>query len=218
MLFSELFGAVKTPKRLTEAPYGLEGKLKRPSWNTFTSDTSLTRLYTPLGKIQVADDEVTLHLLKPKTSVIGTIKAEKDNELSNRVIFSLKLKKKHTLAEVPKGINKAKILQVDKVAVDPDFEGRGIASYAYSALAEQGYSVLSDVAQFQDGKQLWKRMAAKAHLRNYRIFILDSSYGVQKKDGRPLEYNGSNIDDAEIWSSGEDYSKYHVLLMMVHKG
>ena len=57
-------------------------------------------------------------------------------------------------------------------------------------------------------------MAAKAKLRKYKIFVLDDEYGFVEKDGDPVVYDGSNIDDAKIWSSGEDLSKEHILLLM----
>jgi hypothetical protein len=200
---------------LAEMPYEIEGEMERaPFKNSFISDNSLERLYTPLGTVQVRNEDVSLYLIKGKTSVLGSIRATKDGEPSNRLVFSLMFKEKHTLIRVPIHIDEAKILQVDKVSTDPDYEGQGIASYAYSTLAERGHIVLSDVTQFQDGKQLWKRMATKAHLRKYKIFILDDLFGVRKENGKPVEYDGSNIDDAKIWSKGEDYSKYHVLLMM----
>ncbi len=189
-----------------------------PFKHTFISDDALARLYTVLGTVQAHDQEVSIHLLKTKTSVIGTVTsaADRDGLPSNRCVFSLMFKDAHTLIRPPTGIDEAKILQVDRVSVDSDLENIGIASFAYSALAKLGYVVLSDSTQFSDGKRLWKRMAAKAHLRDYKVFVLDDLFGFKRdRNGRPIEYDGRNIDEADIWSRGQDYSKYHVLLMMV---
>lgn len=203
---------------INEMPFQHTGEMKRAQFaSTFTSDGSLERNYKMLGFIEVESDMVELHILKETDKVIGTIKQNKpapDNEPSNRVIFSLRFKNKHTLVKIPKNINQNKIIQVDKVSIDKDFEGYGIASFAYSQLVKTGFIVLSDTSQFTDGRKLWEKMAKKAHLNSYEIYILDDEYGFKEKDGKTIMYNGTNVNADEIWSSGEDYSKEHILLMM----
>lgn len=198
---------------LKETPYTHDGVLKRKNMG-FISNTSLSRLYTLIGKIDTPKGEVSIHMLNSSPSIIGTVKDIKEGEESNSGCFSLNFKKVHTLEVILPGIKKSKILQIDKAIVKKDYEGYGIASFTYSSLVKLGYTILSDTTQFNDGKQLWKRMATKAHLRDYVVYILDDTYEFYKKDGKIVKYDGSNIDDAEIWSKGEDYSKYHVLLVM----
>jgi hypothetical protein len=200
---------------LMEAPYEISGSMKREPFSSFTSDTSLGRLYTPLGSMKTGGQEITLSLRNTMQGAIGTVKGDKPTgEPSNRIIFILDFKKRHTLENVPDGIDEGKILQVKSVAVDPELEGVGIASFAYSSLAKRGHVVLSDTSQFADGKALWKRMAARAHLHEYRIFVLDDEYGFKERDGEPISYDGQNIDDAEIWTRGKDLAGSHVLLAM----
>ena len=80
----------------------------------------------------------------------------------------------------------------------------------------RGIFVLSDTSQFKDGKELWKAMASRANLKDYNIYLLDDEYGFIEQNGSPVVYDGSNIDDAQIWSGGDDVSKEHILLMMKH--
>lgn len=202
---------------LNEMPYVHDGKMKRePFKNTFLSDSSLERNYAMLGFVEARDEVVECHILvDDHPNVTGTIKEKHPEGYdSNRVVFSLRFKSKHTIVKIPQKIDQSRILQVDKVSIDKDFEGFGIASFVYAQLAKRGFLVLSDTSQFTDGKMLWKTMATKANLRNYKIFVLDDEYGFIKKDGEPVVYDGSNIDDAKIWSSGEDLSKEHTLLLM----
>ncbi len=202
-------------KIVQEMPYIHAGSMEREAfWNSFISNTSLVRLYGPLGAIQAGSEYVELHNLKNHPRVIGTVKAQKDGEESNRIVFSLRFKVHHTLVNVPPGVDEARVIQVDKVSTERALEGMGIASYAYSELVKLGHVILSDTSQFDEGRRLWVRMATKAHLRNYEIFVLDDEFGFIERDGKPVVYDGSNIDDAEIWTTGEDYSGAYVLLLM----
>ena len=119
-------------KALMESPYQHDGEMEREPFSlTFTSNSSLDRNYKLLGLIEVEDEMVGLYSLKGATKVIGTIKQNKpapNNELSNRVVFSLKFKSKHTLTKIPSDLDQSKIIQVDKVSTDKSFEGFGIAS------------------------------------------------------------------------------------------
>jgi hypothetical protein len=172
-----------------------------------------------LGNLEIEDELVEIHILADAHPCVrGTISAQHpdDNGQTNRVIFSLRFKHAHTLVKIPKTVDASRLLQVDKVSIDKDFQGLGIASYAYAQLAKRGFTVLSDTSQFADGKMLWKKMATKAQLRDYKIFVLDDEYGFIEKNGQPISYDGTNIDDAQIWTSGEDYSGAHILLMMTH--
>jgi hypothetical protein len=202
---------------LSEMPYEHDGEMKRePFKSSFISDGSLKRNYLMLGFIEALDELIELHVLNdiPPT-VLGTISSKKPSgEDSNRAIFSLRFKPKHTLTKIPKEIDSSKIIQVDKVSIDKDFQGFGVASFAYAQLAKRGFIVLSDTSQFKDGKELWKKMASRAHLKDYSVYLLDDEYGFIQKDGEPVVYDGSNIDDAEIWSNSDDVSKEHILLMM----
>lgn len=203
---------------ISEMPFQHTGTLKRDNESkSFISSRSLARNYKQLGMIEVIDNEmIELHILNdPKPIVIGTLPSTKpDGEESNSPVFSLRFKDKNTLVKIPKDLKSAKILQVDKVSINKKYEGYGVASYAYAQLVKMKFTLLSDTSQFTDGRKLWEKMVRKAHLNSYEIYILDDEYGFKEKDGKPIMYNGSNVNADEIWSSGEDYSKEHILLLM----
>lgn len=204
-------------KLISEMPFQHPGSMKRElTGNSFISKNTLTRNYKFLGMIEADDMFVELHLLDDDLPhVIGTVQAVKpDGEQTNKNIFTLRFKQNLTIKNIPKELDVSKTVQVDNVSVWKTFEGYGIASYAYSRLAEIGFIILSDSTQFTDGRKLWEKMARKAHLNSYKIFLLDDEYGFVERDGEPISYSGTNINAEEIWSSGDDFSKYHTLLVM----
>lgn len=144
---------------LNEMPYERPGEMRRTGVSgAFISDNALKRKYSYLGFIEVFGNiSVELHFHKSSQVVFGTIKEkDKDDFDSNQVIFSLMFKETNTLKEIPKKIDIKKILQVDKVTINEKFENFGVASFAYATLVNRGYTILSDIDQFSDGKELWK--------------------------------------------------------------
>jgi hypothetical protein len=208
---------MKISEILTETPYHHDGVMAREKFGTsYTSDVSLERLYQELGEIKAKDDVVRLYLQNTKDNVIGVIKREKpDTKVeTNAMIFTLRFKKRNTIDKMPAELKGHDILQVTKVSIDPSYEGVGIASLAYALLVAKGYVVISDSSQFTDGKMLWKKLAKEAKLKDYKVYILDDHYGFKKVGGKLVEYDASNIDNADIWTKGEDLSGEHILLVM----
>lgn len=187
---------------------------------SFTSDSSLARLYEPaFAEITVEGEKISFYMLKATKKIIGTIKATKPDtkQESNQIIFSIKFKSSTTLVKVPSELDSSKILQVDRTAIDPEYEGQGIASFVYISLAKAGYIIISDSSQFEPGAQLWKKLAREAHVKNYEIYVLDDEYGFMKdENGKIIKYDASNIDDAKIWSHDQDFSGSHILLTLKH--
>lgn len=107
--------------------------------------------------------------------------------------------------DVPK-----KVLQIDGVEISKKYQRDGIGYYLYLALIKAGYIVISDNLQYLGGKALWKKIAKKAINNNYKVYIADDTE-LRMKDGKQEEYDGSNIDDAEIWSMNN--SKAYTLLV-----
>jgi hypothetical protein len=210
---------MKVNQILTEMPYNHEGTMKRSFGMSYTSDTSLQRLYKPLlAEINADGIKVRFYVRIATDAIIGVIDGFKpDGEKTNELVFILKFKTNNTLIKKPAELI-GKIMQVDKVAISKDFEGQGIASFIYATLVKEGNIILSDTSQFDDGKMLWKKMARKAGVSDYAVYILDDEYGFELgPDKKPLAYTSTNIDDAKIWSAGADVSKEHVLLVMKPK-
>ena len=197
-------------------PYMHDGDLQRDDFHsTFISTSAIKREYTLIGLYEIEDTMVELFLLKATPKVIGCIPvANKDGESSNRVIFALHFKQKNTLVTTPAFIH-GHILQVDKVSIAHEYGNYGIASFVYAQLAKHGFAVLSDTSQFAPGAALWQKLAKRAHLTNYNIYVLDDEYGfIKDAKGDPVVYNGSNISSAKIWTNGGDFDGQNKLLLM----
>jgi hypothetical protein len=108
--------------------------------------------------------------------------------------------------------NFQKLLQVNKVAVDSTHGARGIASNIYKLLVSLGYTIVSDDTQFEPAQSLWKRIAAD---HGVKVYVADVEHGLFKDDnGAPILYNGANIPDQDIWTSGSEYNgQYRVLIL-----
>lgn len=105
-------------------------------------------------------------------------------------------------------------IQVDGVEINKINQRRGVGYYLYLALIKAGYAVISDNLQYLGGQAIWKKVAKKAINNKYKVFIMDDEE-IRMKDGKPEEYNGTNIDDAEIWSTGQ---KHVYTLLVAIKG
>lgn len=211
---------MKTAEILSETPYLHNGEYTAPSvimHQTFMSDATLVRDHTELGYFVIDAVRVNLYFSKTQRVVTGVIseKKPKTQEQSNLVIFSLRFKKEKTIVNYPDGVDKTKVLQVDSVYTDEDFRGRGLSAYVYATLIEEGFIVVSDTSQFEDGKQLWKKISREAKFNDYVIHIIDDEEGFLKDEsGKIISYDSSNIDDAKIWTSGINFHGEHILLMM----
>jgi hypothetical protein len=104
------------------------------------------------------------------------------------------------------------VLQVALAHVVPNRQQRGIGLQLYAALAHAGYVIISDNTQYLGGQALWKRIARETLGGRYQVFVLDN--GVPRLDaaGQLVTYDGSNIDDAELWS--EDRSRKYTLFAL----
>lgn len=214
---------MKTKEIIQEAPpYQHAGEYKQgvdTKQRGYTSDSSLSRLYNFFGEVSLTSTEkARLYFHKSTFMVIGVISDKKPigntTQDSNGIIFQLIFKKTPTIVNYPEGISKTLVRQVDSVSVDPLYEGRGIAAYAYAQMIHHGYIIVSDTSQFTDGLELWKKMAREAHAEPYKIYIIDDETGFLKdKNGKIIQYDGSNISDSKIWTTGQDYSGEHILLI-----
>lgn len=210
---------MKTAEILGEAPYLHDGEYSPPPGmekETYHSDNTLSRVYDHLF-FEVFDGVRVDFYIQDKLRLVGTIKKKKQKtqEDSNLIVFSLRFKEHQTIVNYPEGISKDKVLQVDSVYTRSEFREFGMASLVYATLVEKGFIIVSDSAQFNDGKQLWKKISREAKFNDYVIHIIDDEEGFLKdKNGKVISYDSSNIDDAKIWSSGMSFHGEHILLMM----
>lgn len=182
------------------------------------SSATLARDHEFLGSINsLQGEKIKLYALKsPQYAVIrGVIPGYTDHGLNtNFVVFALRFKSV-IQAKLPKELDGNKCLQVNSVFIAPEFRGEGITGAVYKLIATKGFSIISDSAQFRDGKELWKKLVRDVLDGEYKIYVLDDEYGFKKDTaGKPIEYDGSNIKDSEIWTSGDDFNGHHKLLVM----
>ena len=111
---------------------------------TLISDRSLERDYKLIGEISVTGNLVRFFMLD-KTQVYGTVKDKNElDEDSNRVVFVVRFKNHHTIANLPEQVDESNILQIDGVSVSRELKGLGIASFVYTMLVKHGFTILSD--------------------------------------------------------------------------
>jgi hypothetical protein len=72
-------------------------------------------------------------------------------------------------------------------------------------LAAQGFFIVSDYDQFKPAKQLWLSLAVKAKSEGLMITVFNRMTGeFVKNSAGDVEFDGSNIEHDEIWSSALD--------------
>lgn len=135
---------------------------------------------------------------------------------SSRVkpIFSLYFKPK----SFAQSVIDANTIQVNNVYLDRDLRSKQIASQVYFQLAKLGYTIISDTVQFETAQGLWKKLASESVKHGCVVYAADTDYGIFKDaDGNKIVYNGTNIKDHEIWTSGSDFDgNYRVLILTSH--
>lgn len=179
----------------------------------YTSVAQLTREFDLIGtyKFKLA----TVFLYQGKTAkwmIRGYIDAPDYDMAGDKeykyVVFSLICYKQHDLP--------FNALHVKKVKVAEEYQGYGIAMYAYMSLVKLGYVVVSDNAHYDGGHYLWKKLAEKAHLGNYKVMIYNTRTKefMTDEQGNVIKYDGHNIDESMIWSTGNDMSGLNIVLTL----
>lgn len=173
----------------------------------FLTDANIKNLgYTSVGKR--ADVEVMLKK-DLTTAIVGTRQKRHDGVdgilVYGQIIFKedLVLSNK-TLQKFAKPHN---ILQIELVEIARENKFAGLASFMYSSIVQAGYTVISDTLQFKGGAELWKKIA-RSHLPNEAVWLIDHGDVTLDADGKPVEYDGKNMPDSEIWSLDDDSKKY----------
>lgn len=92
-------------------------------------------------------------------------------------------------------------LQIDLVVTNRPEEARGgYGTLLYLALADAGITIISDNTQYKGGAMLWKNLA-RAHRDRYVVNVIEHGKVMLDAQGKPAEYDGSNIPDSELWSA-----------------
>lgn len=200
---------MKIPELLNEMPYLHPGEMNRKVIDGSYSVDALTREFKKLG--HVAD--ITVLINKDYSLVIGISDNVVPDE-KNRILpeFYLSFKRKPTV-NFPH--NFTNLIQVDKVAITPAKGNLGIMSSVYKMLVDSGFTLVSDVTQYDPAQALWRKLTSD---KNYTVCVADTDYGLFKdEDGTPVEYNGRNMPDSDIWTQGSDFGGQYRMLILKAK-
>lgn len=199
---------------LLESPHDEEAPIVfTKTWDTYTSDEAIERDYDEIFSI----DDVKIYEYKDKWRSHHFRGYVKDinpltKEQSNRLVFDLQTKQTnfHVFLHLKNP------LFVSRVDIDPTYEGKSIPTKVYSYLAKKGITVVSDNVQYTGGKRLWKKVSREAASRGLNVYIYDEKARdlMRDPDGKPISYNGSNIDHAAIWTTGDNRIGYDIVLTL----
>lgn len=172
----------------------------------FFSMGSLARNYEFIHKGQTSEGEEYWCVIKKdkQTSAIGIPGVRSDGVRGMDVIGTADFKSSVVLSgleRIPVGPH---ILQIELAEVVSNRQNRGWGMYLYTSLAEAGYVIISDNTQYLGGHALWKRIARETMQGRYHVYVLKHGEPVLDDSGQPKVYDGTNIDDSELWSTNSD--------------
>lgn len=182
--------------QVNESPYHTTGEYEHRQLKNVDpvySEATLIRVFDKIGQVNLAE----FYLSKTKAFAVAV-------DPTSRVMYThLSFKKIPT-----EKVNLSNVLQVDGVMTGDSIQGLGMTAGLYVSLVKAGFVLVSDAVQFTPGKQLWKRVARDAASEGLKVTLY--------RDGKFItnHYDGVNVPDSEIWSSGDDYTHYHTLLVL----
>ncbi len=198
---------MKLSEILAETPYLHPGEMPRV---ILDGSYSLNTIKREFGKQLGVVGGMNILIDTHASTVIG-IPLNGKLTAAGRVLPTFALKFKHSNLITFKHLF-PNVIQVDVVAVDPFSGNKGVASSIYKKIVDAGYTLVSDVTQYDTAKALWKKIATDT---SYKMYVADVDHGLFKdEDGQPIVYDGNNIADDQIWSMGSDFDgQYRVLIL-----
>lgn len=92
--------------------------------------------------------------------------------------------------------------QIGGVNTIKSLAGRGIASNAYIDLTKY-YNLISDTEQYEGGRGIWERICKDKRINVY-IWNGNIMDWFRDSSGKPIRYNGKNIEPSEIWGTRQE--------------
>lgn len=194
---------------LAEMPYLNLGSMKL-SKQTSYSEGALSRDFSLLSDYQTTGGTLKVLIHKRTNMVIG-VEENQNQQTRHNCVFSLLFKDTVTFDyDLTKAGIHGTVLQVDRVELHDRFQAIGFCSSVYHLLVELGYVIVSDSTQFEPAQAMWKKLAASG-----RVIVFDVDHGPFKDaDGKIVEYDGKNISDHDVWTTGSNFDGYHRLLCL----
>ena len=180
----------------------------------FYSNDTITDNYIVLHDQKIsARGNIIIAIKKDKSSAfIGkTTKRPTDKKLGVYIYGRVEFKTPFDVHDKIIPTTDGKILQIGGVEIIKELTRQGYGYLLYFNLIKAGYSIICDNTQYFGGQTLWKKIAKESKFNNYKVYVLDN--GILRKDanGKLVYYDGSNIEDSDLWSN--DYKKYHTLFL-----
>lgn len=196
---------------IKEQPMKLSGNMETWKDKSWVSNGTLQRECEYLFSFRVMENDIKFYRRKETTTIQGFIKEKNSDDESkdNLFVFSL------TFNDNPFIKISKNQLQVSAVKVIKTFKGYGISSFVYLQLLKDYNYIISDNYQFEDGLQLWKKLAKNSNF-DYQVTIWDNILKdfIRDYNRTIIKYNSKNIDDYEIWSEDPDNSKESTVLVL----
>ena len=192
-------------EELLEMPLLKKSELEVRSFRPFYSENSLADRFDFIHKGTTFDDENYWVVIRKnhQFASIGIPGTRYDGVDGMRPIGTVEFKP--PVLSTTKNISLGKnVLQVALAEVSKKYQTMGWGLYLYTALADAGYVVISDNTQYLGGQALWKRIARETLHSRYKVYVIDNGEVRLTPDGKPVEYNGSNIDESGLWSENSD--------------
>jgi hypothetical protein len=200
---------MKASEILWETPYLHHGEMSRKMLDGSISVGAYLREYRKIGTV----NDIQILMDVQDTHLVG-LKLDKDlssMDIKHRIIpvFKLIFKVNNMLNFKHDFVN---VIQVDRVAISRSSGNEGIMSSVYKMLVDSGYTIVSDITQFDPARGLWKKLATDTE---YKVYVADIEHGIFKDaDGQYVVYDGENIPDSDIWSEGSNFDgQYRVLIL-----
>lgn len=197
---------ILTEQLLREMPYAPEDEHGQPrvlqmdtsNFTHFLSERTLAEEWKLLKK----EAKYSVYINNDHNqAVIGRMgHRDSDGSLGMSIVVTADFKEQmlsHDESAVPlKGA-----LQIDLVVTNRPEEARGgYGTLLYFAMAEAGITIISDNTQYKGGAQLWKNLA-RSYRDRFVVNVIENGQVKLDTNGKPVEYDGSNIPDAELWSA-----------------
>lgn len=211
-------------RELFEMPDFVPGEMPTLSVGStidFYSEDTIKRSFDVLNLFDYEGKKVAMLMSKTgKFAVIGFMDERKEDKKTGlRITGQVEFKTTPNIAydrDVPIG---KEVLQVDGVEVPAKHKEKGYGSLLYLSLIKYVYVLISDNLQYAGGKALWKKMAKLSGV-DYQVYVIENGKPLLDKNGEPKTYDGTNIDDAKIWSApgkAPKTSKRYTLLLLRKK-
>lgn len=202
---------MKTSEIIRESPFHVPDDME-PKWteDAAISNRAIIREFIYLGTLERENNydfflHRDLHRAIVTTKAIGNLTKEEKNKL----LVDLHFKTKIVLPVKNQ-------LQVELVTTHKKYRILSLASILYIVLARHGYTVVSDLYQYNGGVALWEKIGRESEARNYavRIWNIKQNDWMRDQNNEILKWNGENLAYHEIWQYIGDTESEEKLLTL----